>query len=58
MSNIILCPTRGGKDSFLNQNQAIAIAKGRGAELLFLYITNLHFLSLTAAPKLIDIENE
>ena len=58
MANIILCPTRGGKDSYLNQDRAIAIAKERGTEVLFLYITNLHFLGLTAAPKLIDIENE
>ena len=58
MSKIILCPTRGGKGSYPNQDRAIAIAKERGAEVLFLYITNLHFLGLTAAPKLIDIENE
>jgi nucleotide-binding universal stress UspA family protein len=58
MSNIILCPTRGGKGSYPNQDRAIAIAKERGAEVLFLYITNVQFLGLTAAPKLIDIENE
>jgi len=58
MPNIILCPTRGGKDSYPNQDRAIAIAKERGADLLFLYITNVEFLSLTAAPKLIDIEDE
>jgi nucleotide-binding universal stress UspA family protein len=58
MSNIILCPTRGGKGSYPNQDRAIAIAKERGAEVLFLYITNLQFLGLTAAPKLIDIETE
>ena len=58
MTNIILCPTRGGKGSYPNQDRAIAIAKERGAEVLFLYITNVQFLGLTAAPKLIDIENE
>ena len=58
MSNIILCPTRGGKGSYPNQDRAIAIAKERGAEVLFLYITNVQFLGLTAAPKLIDIETE
>ena len=58
MSNIILCPTRGGKGSYPNQDRAIAIAKERGAEVLFLFITNVQFLGLTAAPKLIDIENE
>ncbi len=58
MSNIILCPTRGGKASVLNQERAIAIAKERDADLLFLYVTNVEFLGLTAAPKLIDIEAE
>jgi nucleotide-binding universal stress UspA family protein len=58
MTKIILCPTRGGKDSYPNQDRAIAIAKERGADLLFLYITNVEFLRLTAAPKLIDIEDE
>jgi len=58
MSKIILCPTRGGKDSYSNQDRAIAIAKERSAEVLFLYITNVQFLGLTAAPKLIDIETE
>jgi hypothetical protein len=51
---MILCPTRGGKGSYPNQDRAIAIAKERGAEILFLYITNVEFLGLTAAPKLID----
>ena len=58
MSNIILCPTRGGKGSYPNQDRAIAIAKERGVDVLFLYITNVQFLGLTAAPKLIDIETE
>ena len=58
MSNIILCPTRGGKGSYPNQDRAIPIAKERGAEVLFLNITNVQFLGLTAAPKLIDIETE
>lgn len=58
MSNLILCPTRGGEGSFPNQDRAIAIAKERAAPLLFLYITNVQFLGLTAAPKLIDIETE
>lgn len=58
MSNMILCPTRGGEGSYPNQDRAIALAKERGADLLFLYITNVEFLGLTAAPKLIDIETE
>lgn len=58
MSNMILCPTRGGKDSYPNQDRAVALAKERGVGVLFLYITNVEFLGLTAAPKLIDIEHE
>ena len=58
MSKIILCPTRGGKDSYPNQGRAIAIARERGVDVLFLYVTNVEFLGLTAAPKLIDIEEE
>ena len=58
MANAILCPTRGGKGSYPNQDRAIAIAKERGVDVLFLYITDVQFLGLTAAPKLIDIENE
>ena len=58
MSKMILCPTRGGKESFPNQDRAIALANERGADLLFLYITNVEFLGLTAAPILIDIEDE
>jgi nucleotide-binding universal stress UspA family protein len=57
MSKMILCPTRGGKDSYPNQDRAIALAKERGAAVLFLYITNVEFLELTASPKLIDIED-
>ena len=55
---MILCPTRGGEESYPNQDRAIALAKERGVDLLFLYITNVEFLGLTAAPILIDIETE
>ncbi len=58
MANTILCPTRGGVASYPNQDQAIAIAKQRGAEILFLYIVNIQFLGLTAAPKVVDLEAE
>ena len=58
MSSMILCPTRGGKDSYPNQDWAVALAKERGVGVLFLYITNVDFLGLTAAPKLVDIEHE
>lgn len=58
MSNMILCPTRGGRDSYPNQDRAITLAKERGAGVLFLYITNVEFLDLTASPVLVDVEHE
>lgn len=54
----ILCPTRGGRRSFPNQDRAIALAKERGAELVFLHVSDVHFLDLTASPVLVDIESE
>jgi nucleotide-binding universal stress UspA family protein len=58
MTNAILCPTRGGGASIPNQDRAIAIAKERGVEVMFLYIVNVQFLGLAASPKLVDIEGE
>ena len=54
----ILCPTRGGEASIPNQQRAIAIAKERGAKLIFLHISNVQFLNMVASPVLIDIEAE
>lgn len=58
MSNMILCPTRGGEGSYPNQDRAISIAQERGVGVMFLYISNVEFLDLTAAPVLVDIEHE
>jgi nucleotide-binding universal stress UspA family protein len=55
---MILCPTRGGEGSYPNQDRAIAIAKARGVGVLFLYISNVEFLDLTASPVLVDVEHE
>jgi hypothetical protein len=54
----ILCLTRGGEGSYPNQDGAVAIAKERGQEMMFLYISNIEFLDHTALPKVIDIETE
>ena len=35
-----------------------ALAKERGDSLLFLYVVNLHFLDKTAAPIVVDVEDE
>ena len=58
MTNTILCPTRGGEASYPNQDSAISMAIERGADLIFLYVSNVHFLDLIAAPKVFDIEAE
>ena len=58
MSKMILCLTRGGEASYPNQDKAISIAKERSVDLLFLYVTNVQFLGMTAFPKVVDIEAE
>ena len=58
MKNRILCPTRGGKASYANQDRAIALAKERDSDLLFLYVSNVKFLGLTSLPFIVDIETE
>ena len=55
---IILCTTRGGPESYRNQDKAIAYAKERGDSLLFLYVVDLHFLDKTAAPIVVDVGDE
>jgi nucleotide-binding universal stress UspA family protein len=55
---LILCATRGGEASFRTQNAAIALAKERGDEVTFLYVVDLNFLDKTAAPIVVDVENE
>ena len=55
---IILCATRGGEPSSRTEQQAIALAKERGDTLLFLYVVNKHFLDKTAAPIVVDVDDE
>jgi len=56
--DIILCATRGGEASRSTQDKAIAMAKEKGATVLFLYVVDLHFLDKTAAPIVVDVEEE
>jgi len=44
----ILCAIKGGEASYRTQDAAIALAKERGDELLFLYVVNTEFLDKTA----------
>lgn len=55
---VILCPTRGGKSSIPNQEWAIRLAKEQEAHLIFLYVSNVHFLDNLASPLLVDVAHE
>ena len=54
----ILCPTRGGEASYRTQDAAIAMAKERGDELVFLYVVDLDFLSKTERAVRPDVVGE
>ena len=55
---VILCATRGGEASFRSQTEAINLAKEQNDELAFLYVVDVNFLDKTAAPIVVDVENE
>jgi hypothetical protein len=44
----ILCATRGGEASRRTQQAVIAMAKEKGASIVFLFVVDLEFLKLTA----------
>jgi nucleotide-binding universal stress UspA family protein len=44
----VLCAIRGGEASYRTQDAAIALAKERGDQLLFLYVADIAFISKTA----------
>ena len=57
----ILCATRGGDASYRTQDAAIALAKERGDELLFIYVVDIRFLDKTARavrPDVVTAEME
>jgi nucleotide-binding universal stress UspA family protein len=54
----VLCPTRGGDASYPDQDRAIALAKERGARLVFLYVTDVRFLFKGSAALVVDMEHE
>ena len=54
----ILCATRGGEESYCTQDEAISLAKEQGDDLVYLYVVDTHFLDHTAAPIMVDIEDE
>ena len=54
----ILCPTRGGEASIPNQMRAIDIAKERETTVVFLHISDIHFLDHTASPVNVEVVQE
>lgn len=54
----ILCATRGGEASHRTQDAAIELAKERDDQLVFVYVSDVHFLDKTAEPIVVDAENE
>ncbi len=53
----ILYATRGGEASYHTQDAAIALAKERGDELVFLFVADISFLNQIAAPLVVDVES-
>ena len=51
----ILYPTRSGASAYLNQDWAVELAKERGADLVLLYVSNVHFLNLITGPVNLDL---
>ncbi|HSM56770.1 MAG TPA: universal stress protein [Candidatus Sulfomarinibacteraceae bacterium] len=54
----ILFPTRGGEASYANQDRVIGLAREEEARLIFMYVSDVRFISMTALPVLVDIEEE
>jgi hypothetical protein len=54
----ILCATRGGETSYRTQDAAIALAIEQSDLLDFFCVVDINFLDKTAAPIVVDAENE
>ncbi|MFZ0545903.1 MAG: universal stress protein [Candidatus Promineifilaceae bacterium] len=50
----ILYPTRGGDNTYRNQDWAFSLAKERNARIILLYVSNVRFLEHILAPVSID----
>ena len=46
----ILCATRGGEASYKTQDAAIALARERDAEIVFLFVVDAKFMNRTERP--------
>ena len=52
----ILCATRGGPESYPNQDKAIELAREGEHDLIFLYVSNVEFLDHVSGAQLTDLE--
>ena len=55
---VVLCATRGGPASYPNQDAAIALAKARGQDIVFIYVTNVEFLEKVSSAILVDMDEQ
>ncbi len=55
---VILCATRGGEASIRTQEHAIALAKERGARLVFVFALDVAFLDKFVAPHVHAVDDE
>ena len=54
----VLCATRGGPASYPTQDAAIAQAKARDQDIVFVFVTNLQFLDKLSSAVLVDMDEQ
>lgn len=54
----ILCATRGGEASIHTQEHAIQLAQDQDANLVFLYVADVQFLTQATAAIVVDVATE
>lgn len=57
-TGLVICATRGGEASRSTQEHAIALARERGAELVFLYVADCGFAGLPKGALLGALQDE
>lgn len=57
-SQVVMCATRGGPASYPTQDAAIAQAKARDQDIVFVFVTNLQFLDKLSSAILVDMDEQ